>query len=254
MTHSALFHGRVYHRRLKPVGHEFAYRVFSFLIDVDDIASAASRLKWFSLNRPNLFSLHAKDHGARRGETIGDHARAILKDAGVSADGRIELLCYPRILGFVFNPLSIYWCRNAAGSLAAVIYEVRNTFGGRHCYVIPAAGEVGSVRQSADKVFHVSPFMDMDMRYHFELSEPRDEVRVLIREDDREGPILVASFEGVREDLSDRALLRAFFNYPLMTLKVVAAIHFEAIRLFAKGLRLKRGAPDPANEATYVAR
>jgi DUF1365 family protein len=253
VTDGALYHGRVYHRRLKPVGHAFAYRVFSLLVDVDEIADVAARLRWFSYNRTNLFSLHAIDHGAQGGETIGDHARAMLKDAGYSGAGRITLLCYPRILGFVFNPLSVYWCRDGDDALEAVIYEVRNTFGGRHCYVIPAAGDGAPVRQSADKVFHVSPFMDMEMRYNFELSAPGDRVRIVIREEDREGPILIASFDGAREALSDRALMRAFFRYPLMTVKIIAAIHFEAMRLLAKGLRLKRGAPDPANEATHVA-
>lgn len=250
---AALYHGRVYHRRYKPVGHRFAYRVFSMLVDVDEVDSMSKRLRFFSFDRFNLFSIHARDHGASPGETLSGRTRALLREAGYSGEGRIELMCYPRILGYVFNPLSVWWCRDGAGALEAIIYEVRNTFGGRHCYLIGATGKGGAERSVADKTFHVSPFMDMAMRYHFELSEPGDRVSLRIREDGAEGAMFAASFEGAREDMTDRTLLRAFFRYPLMTIKVIAAIHFEALRLLAKGLRLKPGAPDPAAEATHVA-
>lgn len=248
---TALYHGRVYHRRLRPVGHAFAYRVFSMLIDVDAIQAHAKSLKFFSFGRFNLFSIEPRDHGAEKGETLSQHARALLRAGGYSGAGRISLLCYPRILGFVFNPLSVWWCRDAQGVLEAIIYEVRNTFGGRHCYIVPAKGAGGIACNAADKVFHVSPFMDMEMRYNFELSAPADDVRIAIREADAQGPIFFAAFEGEREPMSDRALIAAFFRYPLMTVKIVAAIYFEALRLFAKGLRPKPGAPDPVAEATY---
>ncbi len=249
---AALYHGVVLHRRLKPVGHRFAYRVFSMLIDLDRIDEAAGALRLFSRNRFNLFSFHDKDHADEAGAPIAARARDLLKASGFSGDGRILLLCYPRILGYVFNPLSVYYCHDARGRLEAVLHEVRNTFGGKHAYLIEVAGEAAVIRQSADKVFHVSPFMDMDHRYDFRLTRPGDAVAVAIRQSDSEGPIFNAAFTGARENMTDAALLRAFVRYPLMTLKVIVAIHLEAAKLFAKGLRARKGAPDPGNPVSVV--
>jgi len=248
-----LYHGVVSHRRLKPVGHRFAYRVFSMLIDIDRIDEAARALRWFSRNGFNLFSFHDADHTFSEGEGVSESLRALLNRHGYRGDGRITLLCYPRILGFVFNPLSVFYCHNRTGRLEAVVYEVRNTFGGRHSYLIPVDDDSGVIRQSADKVFHVSPFMDLDHRYAFRLSRPAETVSVFIHQTDGEGPIFNASFSGRAEPMTDGALLKAFFRYPLMTLKVVAAIHFEALRLFLKGMRLKGRAPDPADAVSHVA-
>ena len=155
------------------------------------------------------------------------------------------LLCYPRILGFAFNPLAVYYCHAADGRASAVLYEVRNTFGEKHSYLIPidpAASAASAIAHAVDKAFHVSPFMDMDLRYHFRLKPPGDDVVVAIRETDAGGDhVLHAAFAGERADFSDKTLLRAFFNYPLMTLKVVLGIHFEAARLCRKGIAIARG-------------
>jgi hypothetical protein len=249
----ALYFGAVAHRRLRPVGHRLEYRVFSMLVDLDRLDALDRGLRYFSRNRFNLFSFHDRDYGHGRPADLAGHIRATLAKAGVAADGRIRLLCYPRILGYAFNPLAVYYCANAAGDLAAIIYEVRNTFGGRHSYLIPIAEGGGAViRQSADKAFHVSPFMAMDMRYDFRLSPLGERLAVAIRQSDAAGPILHASFAGVRRPLDDRTLLRAFFQYPLMTVKVIAAIHFEAVRLLLKGLRLQAGAPEPADPVSVV--
>ena len=250
---ASLFHGRVTHRRLRPVGHAFAYRVFSMLIDLDRIDEAAAQCRFFSRNRFNLFSFFDRDHADEDAAPIGARIRAMLWGAGFRGDGRIELLCYPRILGFVFNPLSVYYCEDAEGRLEAVLYEVRNTFGGMHSYLIPAEAEDGVIRQSADKSFRVSPFMDMDQRYHFRLKPPAGDVSVTIRQTDADGPIFCAAFSGERQAMTDAALVAAFFRYPLMTVKIVAAIHFEAARLFAKGLRPKTPGPDPARPVSIVA-
>ncbi len=246
----SLYHGRVKHRRLRPVGHCFAYRVFSMLIDLDRIGEADRSLRLFSRNRFNLFSFFDRDHGEESDAPVGGRIRAILKDEGFSGEGRLLLLCYPRILGYVFNPLSVYYCHDGAGRLEAIIYEVRNTFGGKHSYLLPVEGAARAVRQAADKVFPVSPFMTMDCRYNFRLTPPDDDIGVAILQTDAEGPIFNASFSGVKEEMTDAALLRAFLRYPLMTLKVIAAIHFEAARLFAKGLRVKMAASAPASPMT----
>lgn len=251
-TGATLYHGVVAHRRLKPVGHGFSYRVFSMLFDIDRIDELAADARWFSRNGFNLFSFHDADHAFNEGSTISQSVRALLRSHGYSGGGRIDLLCYPRILGYVFNPLSIFYCRDARGDLEAVLYEVRNTFGGRHSYLMPVERGAAIIRQSADKVFHVSPFMDMDHSYDFRLTSPGETLSVFIHQTDAEGPIFNASFAGRAEPATDASLFAAFFRYPLMTLKVIAAIHYEAARLFLKGLRLKGAGPDPATPVSAV--
>lgn len=248
-----LYHGAVTHRRLRPVGHAFAYRVFSLLVDIDRVSEIDKASRWFSRNRFNLFAFYDADHAFGVAETVSAGVRTLLKSHGYRADGRILLLCYPRILGYVFNPLSIFYCHDAHGRLEAALYEVRNTFGGRHSYLMPVEDDAAVIRQSADKKLHVSPFMAMNQAYAFRLSRPGDTLSVFIHQTDDEGPIFNAAFAGRAEAMSDAALLKAFFRYPLMTLKVIAAIHFEAGRLFIKGLRLKGRAPDPAEPVSAIA-
>lgn len=247
---ASLYSGTVMHARMKPVAHRFTYRVFSLLIDVDRLAEAGRLSPVFSVSRFNLLSFSPKDHGPRDGSSLRAHIDGLLAGCGVDiAGGRVLLLCYPRILGFVFNPLSIYYCYDAKDRLAALVYEVRNTFGQSHSYVAPLApGEAAAsgVRQERDKLFFVSPFLDMSMRYRFRLLPPGEALKVRILETDAQGPILAATFSGLRADVRTGALLRAFFAMPLLTFKIVGAIHYEALRLWLKGLRLKaRPAPPP---------
>ncbi len=252
MTGAALYFGTVLHQRLRPVRHELRYRVFSMLLDLDEIPDLARRLRLFSHNRFNLFSFHDRDHGTRRAEPQRPHVEAQLARAGIALEGGpIRLLCFPRVLGYVFNPLSIYFCHHRDGSLRAVLYEVSNTFGQQHGYLIPVAAGDGIVRQSCDKLFYVSPFMEMACRYEFRLAPPDEQLTVFIRQSDREGPILHASLEGRRAPVSDRTLLGAFLRYPLMTLKVIAGIHWEALRLWRKGLRIVPR-PAPPLEAVTI--
>jgi DUF1365 family protein len=157
------------------------------------------------------------------------------------AGGRVLLLCYPRLLGYTFNPLSVYFCYCAGGELALVIYEVRNTFGELHAYVLPVKpGEISEagVRQQQEKLFYVSPFIEMAMRYHFRVLPPADSIKLRILETDRDGPLLAATFNGRRRALNTVELLRSVVALPLVTLKIVAAIHWEALRLWLKGARL----------------
>jgi DUF1365 family protein len=177
-----------------------------------------------------------------------------LRDAGLMCDAaKIFVLCFPRIFGYVFNPLTIYWCHDAGGVLRAIVYEVKNTFGEQHAYALPVrdARADGAVRQQADKEFYVSPFVDMDMRYEFRLEAPEARLSVAIRESDAAGELLVATQVGQRRALTDGGLLRAFFAFPLMTLKVIAGIHWEALRLWRKGVAL---VPRPARADTRVMR
>jgi uncharacterized protein len=248
VTAAALYFGEVMHARLKPMSHRFSYRVMNLLIDLDrlDVANRQSRL--FGVNRAALYSFNEKDHGDRDGSSLAAYARRRAAEHGIDlVGGRVLLLCYPRLLGFTFNPLSVYFCYRADGGLALVIYEVRNTFGDIHAYVLPVQlGELSDsgLRQQQDKLFYVSPFIDMPMRYHFRLSPPGADVKLRILETDRSGPLLAATFHGRRRDLTTTQLLRSFFALPLVTLKIVAAIHWEALRLWVKGARLvPRAAP-----------
>lgn len=236
-----VYEGAVTHRRFRPVQHRLKYKVFSFLLDLDALENMSQNLRLFSRNRFNLFSFYDRDHGRGRPEDILSYIREILNEAGVRADGRILLLCYPRMLGYVFNPLSVYYCHNADGDLSAIIYQVNNTFGGDHSYIIPVTEESDEIHQETDKHFHVSPFLDMDMSYHFQLSRPGETVSMVINTHDGEGPLLYAGFSGEGAPVSDRKLLSLFFRYPLMTLKVIVGIHWEAVRLLAKGLRTRHG-------------
>jgi DUF1365 family protein len=238
---AALYFGEVMHARLKPVGHRFSYRVMSLLIDLDRLDAADRQSPLFGVNRAALYSFDESDHGARDGSSLRDYVqrRAAERDIDLTG-GRVQLLCYPRLLGYTFNPLSVYFCTRAGGELALVIYEVRNTFGDIHAYVLPVMpGELSDagVRQQQEKLFYVSPFIEMAMRYHFRVSPPAEQVKLRILETDREGPLLAATFHGRRRSLTTAALLRSLFSLPLVTLKIVAAIHWEAWRLWRKGAR-----------------
>jgi DUF1365 family protein len=247
---ATLYRGEVMHARLKPVGHRFVYRVLNLLIDLDRLPEADRQSRLFGVNRRGLYSFHERDHGPRDGTKLSAHVRDVAAGEGVDlAGGRILLLCYPRLLGFVFNPLSIYYCYARCGRLALMIYEVRNTFGETHSYVCPVRpGETSpaGLRQVRDKRFYVSPFVGMDMRYHFRMTAPGNDLKVRILETDRGGPLLAATFHGRQWALTAPHLLVAFLALPLVTLKVVGGIHYEAARLWLKGLRLQpRPRPAP---------
>jgi DUF1365 family protein len=239
---ASLYVGEVMHARLKPIGHRFSYRVMSLLIDLDRLEAADRQSPLFGVNRAALYSFKEADHGDRDGSPLRGWAQRCGAARGIDlSGGRVLLLCYPRLLGYTFNPLSVYFCYRADGELALVIYEVRNTFGEIHPYVLPVGPDQVSdagVRQSQEKLFYVSPFIEMAMRYHFRVLPPQDSVRLRILETDREGPLLAATFNGRRRALNTAELLRAFFAFPLVTLKIVAAIHWEALRLWVRGARL----------------
>ena len=242
---SGIYEGHVVHQRCQPKAHRLNYRVFSLLLDLDEVEQLSGSLRLFGFDRSALFSVQSKDHGALNGrQSLKEWALTHLRDAGFSTEGmRVTMLCYPRIFGYVFNPLTVYYCYRPSGDLAAVLYEVCNTFNERHTYIIPANLDQGRVRHSCAKVFYVSPFMPMDCDYHFDLIEPAENVAVRITETGCDGKMLYASFSGKYQPLTDRNLLGAFLKYPLMTVKVTAAIHFEAVRLWIKGLKIYRHKP-----------
>jgi uncharacterized protein len=261
---ASLYFGEVMHARLKPMGHRFSYRVMSLLIDLDRLHDADRQSRLFGVNHAALYSFHEKDHGERDGASLRIYAQRRAAECGVDlTGGRVLLLCYPRLLGFTFNPLSAYFCYRADGELALMMYEVRNTFGDIHAYVLavkPGELSQAGLRQQQDKLFYVSPFIDMPMRYHFRLSPPAADVKLRILETDSAGPLLAATFHGRRRELSAAQLLRSFCALPLVTLKIVAAIHWEALRLWIKGARLVprrtsatgQPAPNPASNTVLL--
>jgi len=245
----ALYPGQVMHARLKPFGHRFVYSVFSLLVDIDRLAEVGGMTWLLKVNRPGLTSFHESDHVEREGETLRAFADRLLADAGLSEPAtRILLLAYPRILGYVFNPISVYFCYAEAGTLIAMIYAVRNTFGQRHTYVAPIeAGDLGpaGVRQTRTKIFHVSPFIDMGTRYHFHILPPGKVVRLRIHETENGEPLLSATFAGKNQELGTARLAACLLKFPFMTWKIVAGIHWEALKLWFKGARFRSSPPVP---------
>jgi len=250
---AALYAGRVMHQRIKPVAHRFAYDVFSLMIDLDRLDEADRLSAVFSVNRRNLLSFYEEDHTDDTSIPLRHYADALLSEAGLSVrPARILLVCYPRILGLVFNPLAVYYAYGDSGAPIAMIYEVRNTFGERHTYVCPIGPDELSdagVRQQCDKVFHVSPFIPMAMRYHFRMVPPGEEIRWRILETDADGPLLAATFSGTRIPLKTGRILRLVGRIPHLTIKIVAGIHWEALKLWVKGARYisRPQAPDPVS-------
>ncbi|MFI4920214.1 MAG: DUF1365 domain-containing protein [Gammaproteobacteria bacterium] len=284
MKESALYFGAVTHQRMGQLSYRFVYKVFSLYADVDALPALHRRLRLFSHNRFNLFSLYDRDHGPRDGSALRPWLEQLLKTRGIELDsGSIHLLCFPRVLGYVFNPLCVWYCRHRDGSLRAIVCEVRNTFGEMHHYVLAAGGKPmdWDAEYRARKVFHVSPFIQPEAEYRFHFQEPAAHMRVFIDEYAMQGsierepaasvggsaeaspgvyrtrgvvksqdgilqkhgapplaervPLLKASVAGLRFSLTDAKLLYMFLRLPFMTLKIMALIHWQAIRIWLKG-------------------
>lgn len=251
---SALYHGRVMHRRLRPKPHKLVYRVFWLLLDLDEIDDLGGRLRLFSRNRFNLLSFHDRDHGDGSDMPLRVQIETLLHRAGVNlSGGAVRLVTMPRVLGYVFNPISLYYAYGSDGGLKAMVYEVTSTFGVRHAYVIPVPLEdqgAGWIRQGAAKALYVSPFMDMEMDYRFRGRIPAERLKMVIDGFDAEGLLITAAMKGERRPLTDRQLLSSALAIPLLTLKVTAAIHWEALKLWLKGVSLTRQPPPAAEPFT----
>lgn len=248
MIAPGLYLGRVMHRRLRAPAHRFSYGGFWVALDLDALPETAARLRLFSFDRPNLFAFYGRDHADGKPGDL--KAKIAAKAVGLDVSGRMLILCMPRLLGFVFNPLSVFFCHDRAGRPSAVAWEVSNTFGARHTYVITVNHTRGALRQSCGKRLHVSPFLDMALTYQFRVEASGDAFRIGIVDQAQDGPALYAAFAATRRDLTDAALLRLALGAPFATIKVVAAIYWEALRLWAKGGKFRRA---PAGSERPVA-
>lgn len=256
-TPVALYPCTVVHKRLRPFLHRFSYRVMSLYVDVEQLPALGRKLRLFSHNRWNLFSIYNRDHGARDGSSLRGWIDRHLDGAGIDLDGGpVRLLTCPRVLGYVFNPLSLWFCFHRNGELRAVLYEVNNTFGERHSYLVPIEGGARRdevLSHEADKQLYVSPFLGMDARYAFRLTAPADRFAISIQQSNARGLQMVACQHGRRERLTDRRLLRLFLANPLLGLKVIGAIHWQALRLWRKGARLQQRPTAPSADVSVIA-
>ena len=238
IKNSKIYTGKVIHKRFKPKEHYFKYNVFSLLIDLNELEEINKYIKFFSYNKFNIISFYDKDHGDRDGSSIKLWVKKNLGNIGImTEDISIKLLCYPRIFGYVFNPLSTYFIYNKHSKLISIFYEVKNTFGEQHTYIFKAQDEK-TVQNKCKKKFYVSPFIEMDCEYHFKTLNPREQLSVVINQNDKDGKLLFASQDGISRDFNNKNLILSYLTHPLMTFKIIGAIHYEAFKLWAKRIKL----------------
>lgn len=243
-----LYACKVMHRRHRPAGYRFIYRTFSLLIDIDRLEELDRLSPIFSVDRFNLLSFHVRDHLPVGETSLRAWIDRTLASHDIDAAGlRIRLLCMPRVLGWGFDPLSIWYCESPEGEPVAVIGEVHNTFGERHCYLLQGADRSWPVRTSRAKVFHVSPFFAIRGRYDFVLARPEEQLGVVIHLRDAEGTLMSATQSGKRLPLDSRNLIRQFFRVPFQTAKVLAGIHWHALRIWLRGVPFLHK-PEPPRE------
>ena len=236
---SCIYSGYVTHERFKPKKHFFSYKTFSLLIDLNEISNLEKKIKFFSYNKFNILSFYNIDHGERDGTSLIQWVKRVLRKSKININlGKIKILCYPRFFGYVFNPLSIFFVYNSNSSLIAILYEVKNTFGEQHTYVFKSNLENKNIKNNCIKKFYVSPFIDLESTYNFKITNPGESLSVLINQMDKDGKLLFASQDGIRSELNTKNLIFSYLKHPLMTFKVISAIHFEALRLWLKGIKL----------------
>ena len=238
IKNSKIYIGKVIHKRFKPKKHYFKYNVFSLLIDLNELEEINKEIKFFSYNKFNIISFFDKDHGDRDGSSIKSWVKKNLKSIGIlTEDISIKLLCYPRIFGYVFNPLSTFFIYNKHSELISIFYEVKNTFGEQHTYIFKAQDEKTN-HNKCKKKFYISPFIEMDCEYHFKTLNPREQLSVVINQNDKDGKLLFASQDGISKDFNSKNLILSYLTHPLMTFKIIGAIHYEAFKLWVKRIKI----------------
>ncbi len=249
-----LFMADVMHARLKPRQNKFRYKVYYLCLRLEEL-ERLNAIRGISLNRFNFFSVCDKDHGKKDGTPMQDWIENILKKWGLKevADGGVVVVTLPRVLGYIFNPVSFWFCLDKQGGVRAVVSEVSNTFGEEHSY-ISFHDDKRAITQDdileAKKMFHVSPFLKVEGYYKFRFAYKEDKIGVWIDYFDAEGEMLKTSLVGKRHELNTRSLFRSALQYPLITLKVIGLIHWQAIKLVSKRIRYVKKPPAPGEEIT----
>ena len=248
---SSIYNGTVIHKRFKTKIHFFKYRVFSLLIDLSELDILDKKINYFSYNKFNLISFFDKDHGERDGSSIVEWVKKNLNENGLNTENiKIKLLCYPRILGYVFNPLSVFYVYDINEKLVSILYEVKNTFGEQHTYIFRVENN-SLLQHNCEKKFHVSPFIEMDCNYFFRILKPAEKISVIIDQYQSNEKILYASQDGKRADFTSSELIKSYLKHPLMTFKIISAIHFEAFKLWIKGIRFIKKRLKIKNNITF---
>jgi len=250
IKNSKIYTGKVIHRRFKPKEHFFKYSVFSLLIDLDELVDIQKEISIFSYNKFNIISFFDKDHGERDSSSLKNWVYSNLKKIGIEEEVKIQLLCYPRIFGYVFNPLSIFFVYDKSLKLIAILYEVKNTFGEQHTYVFKTNDEK-VIQNICKKQFYVSPFIEMNCEYSFKILKPEGQLSVVINQSDNEGKLLFASQDGTAREFNNKNLIISFLSHPLMSFKVIAAIHYEAFKLWIKRIKLVTKKINLKNNITF---
>ena len=249
---SSIYNGTVIHKRFKPKIHYFKYKVFSLLIDLSELKDLSKKIKFFSYNKFNLVSFYEKDHGNRDGSSLVSWVKKNLEDNNINSENvKIKLLCYPRIFGYVFNPLSVFYIYDESEKLACILYEVKNTFGEQHTYIFKVDNDQKLYQHNCSKKFHVSPFIEMNCKYFFRLLKPGEKISVIIDQYQTDEKILYASQDGQRVDFNTKELIKSYFKHPLMTFKIISAIHFEAFKLWVKGIKFVKKKLKIKNNITF---
>ena len=235
---SSIYNGTVIHKRFKPKTHYFKYSVFSLLIDLSELETLDKKIKFFSFNKFNLISFFEKDHGSRDGSSLIKWVKKNLYENNIQYNNiTIKLLCYPRIFGYVFNPLSVFFIYDNNEKLISILYEVKNTFGEQHTYIFKVENDSKLFQHNCAKKFHVSPFIEMNCNYFFRILKPGEKISIKIDQYQINEKILYASQDGSRANLNSKELLKSYLKHPLMTFKIISAIHYEAFKLWTKGVR-----------------
>ena len=248
---SCIYNGTVTHKRFKPKIHFFKYKVFSLLIDLSELEKLDKTISLFSYNKFNLVSFFDKDHGERDGSSLINWVKKNLKQNNINCENiTIKLLCYPRIFGYVFNPLSVFYVYNDHNKLISILYEVKNTFGEQHTYVFKVSNN-NMIQHNCQKKFHVSPFIEMNCNYFFRTLKPGEKISVIIDQYQTNEKILYASQDGKRVEFSSKELLKSYLKHPLMTFKIISAIHFEAFKLWTKGIKFIKKKLKIKNNITF---
>lgn len=238
MTSSSIYRGTVTHRRLTPKIHALAYRLFLLHVDLDEAQTLSDHSRVFGFNRPRLLSLYEGDHGDGSDTPLKAQIEAKAAAAGFKTGGPVRIMTTPRVLGYAFNPLTIFFCHGADGRLKCTVHQVNSIFGGRCFYTLPAGKAV--FRQMAVKRMAVSPFLEMDLTYHFRLREPAARFDLAVEVRREEDVFMTSGFAGLRSDFTDKELWRAWRADPVVSWKVTAAIWWEMLKLRLKGVPVQQ--------------